>query len=131
MLRNFYGWLVDEDELDISPLAKVRIPKPDPPPLDVLGEDQPRALLRACQGRGFEDRHDAALIRFTLATGLRVSETCALELGDIDLAMRLATMRSGKGDKARIVRFDPSTAKYVDRYLRARARHLRYARRRD
>ena len=38
-LRNFYGWLVEEDELDVSPLAKVRVPKPDPPPPDVLTPD--------------------------------------------------------------------------------------------
>jgi site-specific recombinase XerD len=130
-LRSFYGWLSDEDELDRSPLAKVRVPKPDPPPPDVLGPDLLAALLKACEGRGFEDRRDAALIRFMLATGLRVSETCALELGDIDLTLRLATVRSGKGDKARVVRFDPGTAKYLDRYLRVRARHPRYARRRD
>lgn len=126
-LRNFYGWLVEEDELDVSPLAKVRVPKPDPPPPDVLGDDELRALLRACEGRSFEDRRDAAIVRFMLATGLRVSETCSLDLADIELAMRLATVRSGKGDKARIVRFDPATAKHIDRYLRARHRH-RYAR---
>jgi site-specific recombinase XerD len=130
-LRNFYGWLVEEDERDQSPLAKVRVPKPDPPPPDVLTEDQLRALLRACEGRSFEDRRDAALIRFMAATGLRVSETCDLELADVDLPMRLATVRSGKGDKARMVRFDAATAKALDRYLRVRARHPRYARRRD
>jgi site-specific recombinase XerD len=97
---------------------------------DVLTPDTLTALLRACEGRSFEDRRDAALIRFMLATGLRVSETCAFEVGDIDLSLRLATVSSGKGDKARIVRFDPSTAKHIDRYLRIRARH-RYARRRD
>jgi site-specific recombinase XerD len=99
-------------------------------PPDVLGADQLRALLRACEGRGFEDRRDAALIRFMLATGLRVSETCDLEVGDVDLSLRLATVRSGKGDKARIVRFDAATAKHIDRYLPARARH-RHGRRRD
>jgi site-specific recombinase XerD len=129
-LRSFYGWLVEEDELDVSPLAKVRVPRPDAPPPDVLADDTLTALLKACEGRTFEDRRDAALVRFMLATGLRVSETCSLEVGDVDLALRLATVRSGKGDKARIVRFDPGTAKYLDRYLRARARH-RLARRRE
>jgi site-specific recombinase XerD len=122
-LRNFYGWLVDEDELDESPLAKVKVPRPDPPPPDVLTAEELRALLKACEGRAFEDRRDAALVRFMVATGLRVSETCALHLSDIDYANRLATVRSGKGDKARLVRFDPSTAAALDRYRRARARH--------
>ena len=38
---------------------------------------QLRSLLGACEGRSFEDRRDAALIRFMAATGLRVSETCS------------------------------------------------------
>jgi site-specific recombinase XerD len=127
-LRNLYGWLVDEDEVDASPLARVRVPRPDPPPPEVLDDDQLRRLLKACEGRAFEDRRDAALIRFLAATGLRVSEACALQLGDIDLTNRLATVRSGKGDKARVVRFDPATAAALDRYRRARARHRLAAR---
>jgi site-specific recombinase XerD len=129
-LRNLYGWLVDEDELDVSPLAKVRVPKPDAPPPDVLDASSVKALLKACEGRAFEDRRDAALIRFMAATGLRVSEVCGLELGDIDYLNRLATVRSGKGDKARVVRFDPATAAALDRYRRARGRH-RHAGRRE
>jgi integrase/recombinase XerD len=128
-LRSLFRWLVDEDELNESPLAKVRVPKADPPAPDVLDAGQLRALLRACGGRKFEDRRDAALIRFMAATGLRVSEVCALELGDIDYTNRLATVRSGKGDKARVVRFDPATAAAIDRYRRIRARHRLAARR--
>lgn len=123
-----YGWLVEEDELDESPLAKVRVPKPDPPPPEVISEDQLRALLRACDGRAFEDRRDAALIRMMAATGLRVSELCSLTLADVDFTLRLATVRSGKGDKARVVRFDPATAAALDRYKRIRGRHRLAAR---
>jgi site-specific recombinase XerD len=128
-LRNLYGWLVDEDEIDVSPLAKVKVPKPDAPPPDVLPEAALRALLKACEGRAFEDRRDAALIRFMVATGLRVSEVCSLTTGDVDLMTRLVTVRSGKGDKARVVRFDAATAAALDRYRRVRGRHPRYAQR--
>jgi site-specific recombinase XerD len=127
-LRNFYGWLVDEDEVDESPLAKVNVPKPDAPPPDVLTELELKALLGACAGRAFEDRRDTALIRSMVATGLRVSEMCSLTTGDVDLALRLVTVRSGKGDRARVVRFDAATAAALDRYQRARGRH-RYAQR--
>jgi integrase/recombinase XerD len=58
-----------------------------------------------------------------------VSETCSLTVADVDLALRLATVRSGKGGKARVVRFDAATAAALDRYLPARGRHPRYARR--
>ena len=58
-----------------------------------------------------------------LATGLRVSYTVDLVLGDIDLVNRIALVRRGKGDKARAVRFDSATAAALDRYKRVRARH--------
>jgi hypothetical protein len=32
-------------------------------------------------------------------------------------------VRHGKGDRARTARFDPVTAKVVDRYMRERTRH--------
>jgi site-specific recombinase XerD len=126
-LRSLYGWLVAEDELDSSPLERVRVPKADPPAPAVLTDDDLRRLLRACEGRSF-DRRDAVLVRFMAATGLRVSEVCSLDLADVDLKLRLATVRSGKGDKARVVRFDPGTAAALDRYRRARARHRLAAR---
>lgn len=122
-LRSFYNWCLEEDELDASPLAKVRVPKPDPPPPEVVPVDDLRLLLKACEGRTFEDRRDAALLRFLVATGLRASEACALAVDDIDLRNRVVHVRHGKGDRSRLVRFDPATAAALDRYRRARARH--------
>lgn len=125
-LRNFYGWCVDEEEIDTSPLAKVVVPKADPPAPAVVTADDLRALLKACDGRAFEDRRDHALIRFLIATGLRASELCSLTMDDLDLRNRVVHVRHGKGDKARLVKFDAGTAAALDRYKRARARH-RYA----
>ncbi len=122
-LRNLYGWLVEEDELDESPLVKVRVDKPEAPPIPVLSDSDLRALLRACEGRTFYDRRDYALIRLLAATGLRASELCALMPDDVDLTNRLVRVHHGKGDRFRVVRFDPATASALDRYKRARARH--------
>jgi site-specific recombinase XerD len=122
-LRNLYGWCVDEDELDASPLERVRVEKSNPPAPDVLTDDDIAKLLKACEGRGFYERRDLALIRFMLATGVRVSEATDLTLEDVDLRNRVAHVRHGKGDRARLVRFDAATAAAIDRYIRARARH--------
>lgn len=126
-LRNLYGWLHDEDELETNPMARVRVEKVDPPPIDVLGEDQLRALLKACEGRGFHDRRDIAIVRLFAATGMRLSELADLRLADVDLARRVAFVEHGKGDKARFVRFDAGTAQAIDRYLRVRGRHPKAA----
>jgi len=121
-LRSFYRWAVEDDELDESPLARVHVPKANPPPVAVINADDISRLLRTCAGRDFADRRDAAIISLLHATGMRVSEACGLQLEDIDLVQRVALIH-GKGDKDRVVRFDPKTAAHLDRYKRARARH--------
>jgi site-specific recombinase XerD len=122
-LRSLYGWCVEEDELDESPLARVHVSKADPPPIDVLSADDFAKLLKACSGRAFNDRRDAALISFLWATGLRVSEACSLRVDEVDLVQRVALVKHGKGDRHRLCRFDPQTAALIDRYKRVRGRH--------
>jgi integrase/recombinase XerD len=127
-LRSFYAWAVEEEELDESPLARVKVDKADAPHTPLLSDDEIRRLLKVCEGRAFEDRRDLALIRVLIATGLRASEVVALKAADVDLRNRLVYVHHGKGDKARIARFDPATSAAVDRYIRARARHRLAAR---
>jgi integrase/recombinase XerD len=122
-LRNLYGWALAEEEIERNPLDRVVVAKANTPAPDVLADDELKLLLKVCAGSDFYARRDLALIRFMLATGLRVSETVDLALGDIDLVNRIALVRHGKGDKARAVRFDSATAAALDRYKRVRARH--------
>ena len=125
-LRNLYGWALAEGEIDASPLEKVVVAKGNPPAPDVLTDDEIKRLLKACEGSDFNERRDLAIVRLMLATGLRVSEVCDLTVGDLDLLNRIVSVRHGKGDKARLVRFDAPTAAALDCYKRVRARH-RYA----
>jgi integrase/recombinase XerD len=74
--------------------------------LDASGELS--ALRRACQGRSFRARRDAAMIEVLLASGIRLSE--------------LAGIRHDPSDPSR------SDLRLLDRYVRARARHPQAAR---
>lgn len=62
------------------------------------------------------------LIAFLYATGMRIGETLALKLGDIDWDQRVIHVRRAKCHKARLVPFTASTAAGLKRYLIARAR---------
>lgn len=124
-LRNLYGWLADEDEIDANPMERVKMSKVEPPPIEVLTEDDLRALLKACEGKGFLDRRDLAVVRLLASTGMRLTELANLRVADVDLTRRVAFIEHGKGDKARFVRFDAGTATAIDRYLRARGRHAK------
>jgi integrase/recombinase XerD len=122
-LRSLYAWLHEEEEIPANPMAKVKVEKVEPAPIQLLDDDQLRKLLKACEGREFLDRRDLAMFRLMIGTGMRRSEVAALNLVDVDLDARIAYVRKGKGDRARIVRFDPATAAALDRYRRTRARH--------
>jgi site-specific recombinase XerD len=124
-LRAFFGWLVEEGEITTSPVRNIKPPRiPEEPPA-VLTDDQLSRLVKACEGKAFDDRRDMALVRMLLDTGLRRSELAGLNVDDIDLDLNVTTV-VGKFRRPRAVPFGRKAALALDRYLRARAQH-RYA----
>lgn len=123
-LAQFFRYLVDEGEMDVSPMANMRPPKVPETPVAVLGEDELRALLGAAGGKGFDDRRDAAIIRLFIDTGMRCSELATLKVSDLDLDEGVAVVL-GKGRRPRACPFGAKTSLALDRYLRVRARHNR------
>lgn len=121
-LRAFYGWAVQEEEITESPMLHVKVDRPEPPPPQMPDDASMARLFAACGGKAMNDRRDLAAIRLGAATGMRVGELAALEVGDVDLLARVVVIRHGKGDRSRVVRIDPETAAVIDRYLRARSR---------
>lgn len=121
-LRRFFNWLIEEGELEHSPMARIRGVKVDEPAPEVLSEDELTRLLAACRGDGMDDRRDMAILRLMIDTGLRRQEVAAIALDDIDLAQSTITVRR-KGGKEGVVYLGAKTTRDIDRYLRARSRH--------
>ena len=69
--------LAGEEEIP-DPMAGLKPPRvPDTPVPVFTAGDLPR-LERACAGRGFAERRDAALIAVFNATGIRLSELAGI-----------------------------------------------------
>jgi len=127
-VRRFLRWLAwEEDRPD--PTSGLRAPTANPQLVPVFTSEELSALRRACQGRSFGARRDAAIIEVLLATGVRRSEVAGIRCdpgnavrGDLNLAGREIRIR-GKGGRERIVKISYQAARAVDRYLRVRARH--------
>lgn len=118
-LRNLYGWLTDEEELDVNPMAKVKVPKVVSQPIQMPTDADIKALFATCSDRkNFYDVRDLAILRTMAATGLRLSEVADLTLDDVDLDRRLLHVRDGKGGRGRFGRFDAATAEALDRWIR-------------
>jgi len=127
-LQQFFKWLAEEEQLP-DPMAGLRPPKVTDKLVPVFCSGELSRLEKACQGRTFAQRRDAAVIAVFKATGIRVSELAGIRYdaedarrSDVDLWNREITIR-GKGGKARIVRIGYDAARNLDRYVRARTRH--------
>ncbi|HEY1546984.1 MAG TPA: tyrosine recombinase XerC [Kofleriaceae bacterium] len=121
-VRAFCRFLVKRGAIAGNPAAAIRGPKKPKPLPRALDVDDAFRLVEAPRETGRTShrtlsageavRHDIlrardnALLELIYSTGLRVSEACALDLGDIDrgrYATPLVLVRRGKGGKSREV----------------------------
>ncbi len=124
-LQQFWKWALEEDEIDRSPMEKMKPPRIPESPVPVVSADDFRKLLATATGKDLMDRRDTAIMLVMFDTGVRRGELAGLRLTDIELRERLAYV-TGKGGHTRAIRFGTRTAVALDRYLRLRRAH-RYA----
>jgi integrase/recombinase XerC len=124
-LQQFFTWLVDEEEVAVSPMGKLRPPKVPEQLTPILDDSSIRALLKACAGKDFAELRDTAVMRLFLDTGMRLDELAKLRVDDVDLDFDNTARVLGKGRRPRICPFGAKTAQALDRYLRSRARQKR------
>jgi site-specific recombinase XerD len=124
-LQQFFAWLVEEEVIAVSPMAKMKPPAVPEQPVPILRDDEVRALLATCSGKTLEDRRDEAIIRLLYDTGMRRAELLGMTVSDLDLDGQIAFV-VGKGRRHRACPFGAKTGRAIDRYLRLRDRH-RYA----
>lgn len=121
-LRRFFGWLVEIEEIDASPMAAMKPPAVVEKEIEVLRDADLTRLLRSCGGHGFTEVRDTAMFRVLIDTGMRRSELAGLTVDDVDWDYQVLHVL-GKGRRPRPCPFNPKTAKALDRYLRVRAKH--------
>lgn len=112
-LRAFYLYLRRRDLVGRNPFTGLTLPKLEKPLPEFLTESQMRDLLNAPitlwrdgQLDEFDAFRDALALELLYGGGLRVSELCALNHGQIDLGKGVARVL-GKGRKVRLCPLGP------------------------
>jgi site-specific recombinase XerD len=100
-LRCYFSWQVRQGHLGSDPSRSLRAPSGGGRLPRVLSSGEVGSLLDVAAGTAL-DRRDLAVLELLYAAGLRVSELCGLDRGDIDLRGRTVTVL-GKGGKQRRV----------------------------
>ena len=115
-LRNFYGFLLREGQVDRDPtehLKPARTWQKIPKFLNLEEIDR----LIAAPGDARPNRlRDRAMLQVLYAAGLRVSELCRLGLGDLNPSLGFLRT-TGKGNKQRLVPVGAEAIRAVEEYL--------------
>jgi integrase/recombinase XerC len=121
-VRAFLRFLQRRGEVDKNAAMELSLPKvrrPLPTFIDVDAAAEVVTTPDATSAGGLRDR---ALLETLYSSGLRVSELCGLDLGDVTLGSpELGSVRViGKGDKERVVPLGSAAVAAVERYLERR-----------
>jgi site-specific recombinase XerD len=116
-IRHFWRWMLETGIIEADPLSALRTAKIGKKLPRPLSEDEVQRLLDAVKpipsARGAQDAkyleieaaRNRAFLELLYGSGLRISEACGLQWGDLDLGNSqgpLARVR-GKGKKQRVV----------------------------
>ena len=115
-LRGFFRFLVREKVIVEDPTTLVDRPKVSRKLPRVLSFDEVERLLAAPDRTTHRGCLHAAMLHLMYASGLRVSELCALRLADLDLQRGVVTA-NGKGGKRRLVPVGEVALEHASRYL--------------
>ena len=110
-LSSFYRYLYTQGVVVANPLLGVERPRIKNQELKYLKHSQVIRLLRS-----IEDKRNRLIVRLIYATGVRVSELCAINVEDIDFEEQTIRVK-GKGDKIRTVFVDEETLKDIDEFI--------------
>jgi integrase/recombinase XerD len=84
--KSFFRSLVDAGALTLDPSEKLDSPKVRKTPRSAITEEEVERLLKAPAGNpSMRALRDCALLEVLYATGMRVSEVVALNVGDVDV----------------------------------------------
>ena len=117
-LRNFYKYLLTEQvlaadptEFLVSPKQWSRLPK-------YLNREEIERLLAAPNPAKPNGQRDRDMLELLYASGLRVSELCAVETSDVQLEMGYVRV-TGKGNKQRLVPVGEPALRAISEYLQS------------
>ncbi|MGI9603395.1 MAG: tyrosine recombinase [Acidimicrobiales bacterium] len=121
VLRRYFGWARLSGRVNADPTVTLSAPKGQARLPRVLRDDELSAMLDRTPARVTNDDlarrlRDRAVLELLYGSGLRVSELCQIDRGDIDLESAHVRVL-GKGNKERIVPLSPPAVEAIAGWL--------------
>ena len=120
-LRAFFRFMVELEILPRDPFTGFVFPIPPITlPRDILTYAEVMRLIRISGGNSPVLFQNRLIIEVLYATGVRVSELCNLNIGDVDFSQGILRIQHGKGGKDRSVPLGPGTLTGIRQLLKYR-----------
>lgn len=114
-LRNFYQYLMRVNEVSVNPFKEIHISKTEKKLPEILSNQEVDLLLEQPKPTTIKGMRDKAMLELLYATGIRVSELVAIDLGDVNL--ELGFLHCAGAGKERIIPLYPMAIKAVSEYI--------------
>ncbi len=115
-MRNFYGYLLASEKLAVDPAADIPAPGQWKQIPKFLTMDEVERLLAAPDPEKPRGSRDRAMLQLLYATGLRVSELCAVQRPHLNA--EIGVLRTlGKGEKQRLVPVGREALNAIEDYV--------------
>ena len=114
--KSFFHYLAREGHIPADPSRDLLSPRAGRLLPHPLTQEEVERLLQAVQGETPEALRDRAMLELLYATGLRVSELVALNVGQVNLSEGWVRCL-GKGGKERLIPMHPQAVQAVQAYL--------------
>ena len=115
-LKNFYTYLVSSGFLEQTPVTDVHVDRGEKKMPQILTGREIELLLSQPQQEDAKGCRDKAMLEVMYATGMRVSELIALDVGDVNL--ELGTVKCIGAKKHRVIPLYPAALRALQMYLR-------------
>ncbi len=115
-IRGFFGYLIEEEEIETNPADLIAAPKIGFSLPQYLSHGSVEQLLQRSGDDALVSLRDRAMLDLLYATGVRVTELINVGLGDLDFGQGILRV-TGKGNKQRLIPVGREALESVQRYL--------------
>ena len=116
-IKSFFNYLIQIDLITDSPASHVKSPKVEKNIPNFIQSNKINFLMQIPNKKTLIGKRDLAILELFYATGMRLSELVALNIGSININDNMVKV-VGKGNKERIIPFGKNAKSTLEVYLK-------------
>ncbi|BDR75783.1 tyrosine-type recombinase/integrase [Clostridium tetani] len=125
-LKVFFNWCIEERITNVNPIQRIKQFKNNRISKDQLTDEEFKRLVRYLDTTKYHEFRDYVIIQLIIDTGMRIGETLALTIDNVDLDRRAILIQAeiNKGRKDRYVFYSYTMSRLLKRWIQYKDRYV-------